>query len=308
MMTGKSYLSIDIGGTRLKYALIDRSGNIISKGHKQTPHELENFLDTMDELIEPHQESLHGIAISSPGKVDTDEGVIYFGGSLPMLHELNLPKYIKDKFDLKSSVINDGKAAALAELWRGNLQGIDNGAAIILGTGVGGGLILEGKLLKGQHFQAGELSFQLATGTTKNRDMSNFIGFEGSAVKMIERCATVLCLEDRTDGQIVFEYLKQNNGAIYPIFQDYCRVIAELIYNVQAVIDVERYVIGGGISAQKILVDEIKEQYRLLREGNEFLMFMTTMPEIEPCAFRNEANLLGALYQFLLNEEGNFKS
>ncbi len=128
-------------------------------------------------------------------------------------------------------------------------------------------------------------------------------GLIGSAVQMIKRIATALELEDKKDGLAVFEYINKKDDRIYPIFQDYCRNIAYLIYNMQAVVDVERYVIGGGISAQAIVVSEIKHQYQQLATANDLLSFMHTPPEIQPCRFRNEANLLGALYQFLISVE-----
>ncbi|MGT2742526.1 ROK family protein [Streptococcus plurextorum] len=302
-MDKNNYLSIDIGGTQIKYALINHSGMIMDSQKCQTPDNLEDFLKGLDSIIANYQELIRGVAISCPGKVNSREGLIYFGGSLQYLHGLNLPQHIFQGFQLPCSVINDGKAAALSELWLGHLKGIDNGAAIILGTGVGGGIILNGHLLQGEHFQAGELSFHAAPDEVIYVD--NMVGIRGSAVKLIEACAEALELDNLTDGPQVFAYINAKDERVYPIFEAYCRQIAFLIYNMQAVIDVKRYVIGGGISAQEIVVEEINKQYDKLHQSNELVQFMVTKPEILVCAHRNEANLLGALYQFLLNvEEG----
>ncbi|MFC5630344.1 MULTISPECIES: ROK family protein [Streptococcus] len=299
----KDYLSIDIGGTQIKYALIDRSGNIIEKSNRSTPDNLPHFLEAIDSLVTHYKSRIRGVAISCPGKVDSKEGIIYFGGSLPFLHGLNLPEYLLEHYDLPTTVINDGKAAALSELWRGNLQGIENGLALILGTGVGGGIISKGELLQGTHFQAGELSFTAVP--VRPFDFQNIYGVKGSAVRMIETCAEILGLEDTKDGMTVFKAISQKDGRVYPIFRDYCQGIAYLIYNVQAVLDMARVVVGGGISVQEIVIEEIRNQYQIILQKLGDFSQMITPVEIMPCAFHNEANLLGALYQFLLTVEGN---
>ncbi|MBS4455752.1 ROK family protein [Tuanshanicoccus lijuaniae] len=296
----KDYLSIDIGGTQIKYAIVHEQGVLFEKGHSATPDNLTDFLTVIDDIILTFHDRVNGVAISCPGKVDSREGVIYFGGSLPFLHGLNLPRYIVERFGLVTTVVNDAKAAAMAELWLGNLSGVRNGLAIILGTGVGGGIICEGTLLQGQHFQAGELSFM--TFPNEGNTIENLAGVQGSAVRMIEKIATVLGLEDTKNGIAVFEAINEKDSRIYPIFESYCHYIAYIIYNVQAIIDMDRAVIGGGISIQPIVLDEIKRQYTKILERLGFIKSMITPLDIRLCAMGNDANLLGAFYQFLVNE------
>lgn len=152
-----------------------------------------------------------------PGKVDHHDETIYGGGALQFLDQVNLPAALQ--LAVPVSVENDGKAAALAELWLGNLKNVQNGAAVVLGTGVGGGLILNGQLYAGSHFQAGELSFMVL-----DTDLSNpehWLGSQGSAVRMIERIATVLGLPDKHDGKAVFEAINQGDRRALPIFSAY---------------------------------------------------------------------------------------
>lgn len=87
-----------------------------------------------------------GIAISVPGIVDTDDGVIYHGGLLTFFHGFRIKEVLQAKYHLPVAALNDGKAAALAELATGHLKGVTNGAALVLGSGLGGGLIINGKL------------------------------------------------------------------------------------------------------------------------------------------------------------------
>lgn len=162
-----TFLSFDVGGTRIKYALITDKREIIEKNSTHTPDNGQEFWQKIDEIIESYKSTISGIAFSVPGRVDTEKGIIYIGGALPYLKDIHIKDVFFEKYGLPVAVVNDAKAAALAEVWHGSLKGIKDGAVIVLGTGVGGGLILDGKLRNGSHFQAGELSFLAQISQTK---------------------------------------------------------------------------------------------------------------------------------------------
>ncbi|UYX12585.1 ROK family protein [Lactobacillus delbrueckii subsp. indicus] len=300
----KNYLAIDVGGTNLKFGLLDRSGTLLEHDKIATPtNGIVDFCRTVLEIVGRYHEHIRGVAFSVPGKIDVENKVIYFGGSLPFLDELNIADMIHQQYpNLLVGVENDGKAAVLAEYWLGNLQRKDNSAAIILGTGVGGGIIVNGKPLHGSHFQAGELSFMLSAGN--NLDI---YGSAGSAVQMIMKINKALVNEKLTDGLAAFDAINTSNPVALKIFDDYCANIAKLILNIQSVDDLSDYVIGGGISAQPILVDTINQKYDELVDKIEFggvkiVKLMLTRPNIQTAKFGNEANLYGALYNLLLQE------
>jgi predicted NBD/HSP70 family sugar kinase len=297
----KNYLSIDIGGTNIKLALIDHSGEIQSKKQVRTPHEYGEFIAVLEREIELVKDDIRGIAFCCPGKVNTETGTISFGGALPFLDGVSFIDEFYPKFQVPISVVNDGKAAALSELWLGNLKGIENGLALVLGTGIGGGLILDGKLYQGKHFQAGELSFMMKQSDKVSFD--DMYGRTGSAVGFVKKVNQELGTEDLTDGAAAFEAINQKDPIVYPIFEVYAREIAYMICNIQSILDLEKIVIGGGISAQAIVTEEIRRQYRAIRAGLPFVANTLTEVEIDSCRFLNDANLLGALYQLLLNAD-----
>jgi predicted NBD/HSP70 family sugar kinase len=113
----------------------------------------------------------------------------------------------------------------------------------------------------------------------------------------------VLGTEDLKDGAAAFEAINQKDPSVYPIFEAFAKEIAYMICNVQAILDLEKIVIGGGISAQPIVTEEIRKQYRAVRAELPFLAATLTEVEIDSCRFLNDANLLGALYQLLLNAD-----
>lgn len=297
----KNYLAIDVGGTRLKVGLIDRAGNIIEKYNERTVTTgLPEFLVQLHQVIDRYADQIRGVAFSVPGKVAHPTDTIKGGGALTFMDGVNLRDELQ--LDLPVAVENDGKAAALAELWLGELNDVADGMAIVLGTGVGGGLVLNGELVYGTHYQAGELSFifgQIETG------METSIGLHGSAVEMIKRIGTQLQLPEIDDGLTVFEHINAGEPAANEIFDAYANQIALLIQNIQAITDIQRIVIGGGISAQPIVAERIREKYFAFFNGNELVKATLTPAEIVAGKFANDANLFGAVYHLLmqLNQE-----
>jgi predicted NBD/HSP70 family sugar kinase len=300
----RNYLSIDIGGTNLKYGLIDHSGNLLFKRQVTTPNEKPVFLAELRKIILAYRSKIFGVAISVPGQVDSQTGIVYHGGSLPFLDRLNFQQLIQSEFgELPVGVENDGKAGALAELWLGVLQDHPNSAAIILGTGVGGGIILNNQLLPGSHFQAGELSFMVNNYQAAGYD--KLVGMSCSAVEMIEKIATELNLPDKKDGLAVFEKLSQQNSIAWKTFRAYCQRLAYLILNVQSVVDLTTYAIGGGISSQPLLVKTINEEYDKMLLELPLVKETLTRPQIKKAKFENSANLYGALYGLLQKLDQN---
>lgn len=292
-----NYLIFDIGGTNLKYGILSDAGIIIEKNKISTPkNDLKQFMTVIKDIIDFYYGKIKGIAFSCPGKVDEATEIIHFGGSLPFLDGLQLKKELNKKYKIPISVENDGKSAALAELWLGNLKNIQNGAAIVLGTGIGGGIVINGKLVLGTHFQAGELSFMF--NNKSENGLAKLTGFNTSAVGMIESISKKLKI--RNDGFAVFKEINNGNKIANDIFQEFCRNVAILIMNIQSVVDLQRFVISGGISAQPVLIKTINEEYDRLHQETPFIREMMTKPEIMNSKFNNDVNLFGALYHLLL--------
>lgn len=296
----KNYLSIDIGGTNVKYAELNNAGNIIEQGKIKTSHDKEQFLKNIDQIVEKYvKKEIKGIAFCAPGKIAHTK--IHFGGALPFLDGIDFAVRYK-KYDIPVTVINDGKASVLAENWLGSLKDMQNCAAITLGTGVGGGIIVNGKLLNGAHFQAGELSFlQL---NMKEPGFDGFAGGYASAVQMIRNVNEAIENDDETDGLAAFEAINNGNEKAKKIFDEYCKRIAAIIIDIQAVVDLDAIAIGGGISAQPIVVQGINQAYDKVLADNELIRKTFTRPKIVEAKFKNGANLYGALYNLFIHVNG----
>ncbi|RMC48971.1 ROK family protein [Lactobacillus sp. ESL0228] len=294
----KTYLSIDIGGTEIKFAQFNQAGNVIDKGKVKTKHEKKNFLATIDQIIDNYSAEIKGIAFCTPGKVEKTR--IRFGGALPFLDGVDFAQRYGNKLNIPVAVINDGKASILAESWLGSLKGEKNCAAITLGTAVGGGIIIDGHLLEGVHYQAGELSFMICNSSHLSK-MAGSAAMTGSAVKFIQEVNHHLGYSDENDGQNAFDAIQEKNPEAVKIFHSFCLRIAILILNLQTVVDVTKIAIGGGISAQPILLPAINKAYdKLIYEINPVIGQTLTKPKIVAASFQNESNLYGALYNLLL--------
>lgn len=292
------FLSIDIGGSSIKFAKVDEVGNITERGKVNSPNNLDDFLMVFDDLISRFSPAVKGVAVSAPGNVDMANGVIYIGGWLPFLDGFEVKKYVKEKFDLPCSISNDAKSALLAEVWLGNLQNVQNGAVIVLGSGVGGAVLINGQLLSGTNFQAGEISFMLAS--SDSDAPNNLIGASISATKFIKEASIILAGNDQLDGETIFKEIKKgDNKELMNLFTQYTHKAATLINNIQTLLDSEKILIGGGISSQNILIAEIIRQYHQLRKDNKVIATNFPPLQIEACQYKNDSNLLGALYNLL---------
>lgn len=261
-------------------------------------------MSSMYQVGDKYKSQFEGIAVCAPGKMDTKKKVIHFGGALPFLDGLNLEETLGKKYQVPVGVENDGKAAALCEQWLGKLHDVDTGAVMTLGTGVGGGILIDNRVLHGHDFQAGELSWMVINSGVGTKNMDAYTGQVCSAVGMIRAINKEIGNNNLNDGKAAFNAIQKGNEKAKEIFQKYCRNVAIMILNVQAVINGEKIVIGGGISAQSILIKEIRHQFDLLLANNDMLRNQVIPPEIVAAKYKNDTNLYGALYALLLEING----
>lgn len=293
------YIVFDIGGTFVKHALMSRDGRIIKEDKFPTPNtSTEELVDKMVEVFESSTDQVKGIAISCPGMIDVDTGIVYHGGSLTFLHKKNLSELLASRCGVSVSIENDGKCAALAELWLGSVKGYKNAAVLVLGTGMGGGLIIDGKLHRGNHLAAGEMSY-IMDGFDAETNEATFVGISGSAARMVDKIVKAKNLKEN-DGEAAFSYIIDGDEQATSIFKNYCKNIAVQILNLQYVLDPDIFAIGGGISVQPILLDGIKQAIEAIKQANPSHV---ATPHVVTCKFRSAANLYGALHHYLLQHE-----
>ncbi len=289
-MNNEKYMAVDVGGTSIKYTLTDKNAEITKLNEIKTRREPGKLFESLDEIISPHLKEISGIAMSFPGKINVEKGIVHLIATFTWICDMPLKSMLEEKYGVPVWIENDGKCAALAEYWKGNLTDIDNGMVIGLGTEIAGGIILNGELYRGSNESAGEISSILTD--FKNLDNEKRFGKIGGHKNLTE---------EYNDSYGLFEKYSEGDKTAKEVIRNFSRTIAAGIVTIQSVLDVEKFCIGGGISAQDVLIAEIKESV------HEFFKVKSSEainePAIERCYFKNASGCVGAIYNFLTMEK-----
>ena len=291
------YLVIDVGGTFTKYAVMDEQCNIYKKDKTPTIQDSEeHFLDMLVRLYRENSTDIGGIALSSAGVIDSDAGYMYTSGSLRCVSNLAVAERLGELCNIPVTVENDAKSAALAEVWKGALSDCRNGIVVIIGTAVGGAVIYDRKVVRGRNCMAGEFSYVL----TESSDAFNptkTLAKTGGVPALIQVVAEKKHLpEESLNGEKIFSMADAGDEEVLSCIREYACRIAVLINNCQFIFDPERVAVGGGVSAQPLLIGMIREE---LDKISGIYPYKTPVPEVTTCRFFNDSNLIGALYVHL---------
>lgn len=298
----QKFLSIDVGGTNIKYALMQEDTFIVEKGEIPTPKtNLEDFVQILCDLYEKYEEEgLEAIVMAAPGRIDNVNGYFYTGGALPYLYEVDMKGILEDRIPIPFAVVNDAKAAASAELTRGSMQGIQTGSVLTLGTGIGGSVIINGKVHNGPTGAAGEFS-GIPSVWAKRVDCTEPCWADVNGVgALLKYYGKEKGIDPHSiNGRIFFEAVNRKEPEALKALEEYTSILAGGLYMLQFVLDCERIAIGGGISAQPALIQSLNDSMdRLFEHVPSF--FPVNRPEIVVCQHRNDANLIGALENYFL--------
>lgn len=299
----KKLAVLDVGGSAIKYCTICGT-DIEGKGQVPTPdgesHDPEAFLETIEGILE-RMGDVEGLALSMPGEIDARRKYIRTGGALLYNYGVDVTEWER-RFGVSIEVENDARCSAIAELSRGNLRGVDCGVVLAFGTGIGGGVIAGGKVLRGAHLFAGEASKVLTSWPEDPRDPITSDQLWSSACSTKSLCERVARAKgiDGCDGRQLFGWLEGGDEAVAGVFRRVCDEIALQIHNIQCWLDPERVCLGGGISQNPLFVEGVRDAHRRFNAS-----FDNAFPEtdIVACRFFNDANLIGAYEHFLAMEQ-----
>lgn len=295
----RRFLGIDVGGTGIKYALMDDQGKILDQSEVPTPMtSLDDYIQALVNIYHHYEnEPIEAVVGSAPGRIDANTGYFYTGGSLTYVHEVNLKELLEKEIPVPVVFENDAKAAAQAELWQGSMKGVSNGIVMTIGTAIGGALILNGKLYRGSTHAAGE--FSMIPVHWKNQDGFDVWAFIANTHALTDRLASQKGIDPAAfSGRDFFALHASGDEKAQKALEEFCAETARGMFGLQTILDVEKIAIGGGISRQPVLVDTLNEKmselFTRLPSFNP-----ASQPEICSCTFSSDANLIGALYHYL---------
>lgn len=296
------YLAIDVGGTSIKYAVMDEEAQISDKGEYPTPKEdgLNGFLKVIHNIYATFGKDVKAVVMSAPGRIDANTGYFYTSGALGYIDRINLADRVKEFIPVPFMVENDAKAAALAELWKGSMQGVQNGIVMTLGTGIGGAIIIDGKLYRGSTFAAGEFSGIPTSLFTTPYDSKGMWAIPNSVNALVHNYAQASSMDvKKCNGRVLFDAANKGDTNALTAIDDFCKTLAAGIMSLQFALDVQKVAVGGGISKQPILMESLKKQLHIYYDDNLAAVLPASIPEVTACTFGNDANMIGALYHYL---------
>jgi glucokinase len=307
----KYCFGVDIGGTTIKMGLFTAEGELLDKweittrrenGGEKVPQDIADAIakKCADKNIE--KSDITGVGIGVPGPVRNDGTVMKcanLGWGI-----FNVNEKMSELTGLKCQALNDANAAALGELWRGSGKGFKNLVFITLGTGVGGGIVIDGKIIAGIHGGGGEIGhivvnpkedavcgcgghghleqYASATGIVRLAKK----GLQDKSVNTIlrEKEAELTCKD-------IFDAAKSDDAFANGLVDEMCSYLALALSGVAATCDPEAYVIGGGVSkAGEIITDTVKKHFY----SNN--MNVLTQSEFRLASLGNDAGIYGAAY------------
>ncbi len=291
-MKVNKYLSFDIGGTSVKWGILDEHG-VFHHKDQFSSHDgnSETVLEGLRERIVEYKHDVQGVAISLPGFINSPKGYIENEGTIKGFQGLYLQQILEDEFSIKVSIENDANCAALAEKWLGNGKGSSDFLCITIGTGVGGGLILNDQLYRGHAFRAGEFGYMITQGIQTNIPKNNSLNRVASMKFLRAKYAEYhsMSLEDVT-GEDIFGAYDEQDPVATQMVESFYQSLALGIYNLCSILNPEKILLGGAITSRESFLDELNRQLNYINQSWDI--------HLERCHFRNDAGLVGAVAYF----------
>ncbi len=313
-MASKYKIGVDLGGTSIKVGIVSEDNNIIQKGSCKTlaTRHWEEIVDDMIKVIYSvlnkanlTLDNCESIGIGSPGAIDVDKGEVVFAGNFKSFENIPLVKKIKEEFKLPVFLENDANCAALGEFVAGAAKNIKNGALFTLGTGLGSGIIYDGKILKTRPggleyghttlIKGGEACTCGRNGCVETYcSATALVKFSKiAAIKNPDSLLNKMCNGDidNMDAKIPFDAMKKGDKIAKQVIDEYTENLACALTDFSNILNPEVILIGGGLSAHgKLLTDPINKYIKTFGFASNFL----DVAEVKTATLGNDAGIIGA--------------
>ena len=307
-------IGVDLGGTNIATGVVNEKNEIIGRGKVKTraPRPAEAIFDSIKEAVDMavvnagiNYSDVVSIGVGTPGSVNQDTGAIEFSNNLQfrnvpakqMLEELlKKPVYLE----------NDANAAALGEAVAGCGNGVASFVAITLGTGVGSGIVLDGKVYRGSNFCGGEMGHTVINvdGIPCNCGRKGCWEKYASATALVSQAVEAMqgnkgsllwqtCDGDlnKVDGRSIFEAYDMGDAVAISVVEKYLYYVSVGLSNVINALQPDVVCIGGGISGQG---EKILKPIRAAVKAERYSVYAEKQTAIVPAELGNDAGIIGA--------------
>ncbi len=312
-MSAKFSIGVDLGGTDIKIAVVDCQGSVLysdctpTEAHRGYGHTINNIIKGINSILQKNNldiSQINGVGIGCPGQVDPENGLVKFLPNIPGWINIELAEIIEKELELKAGIDNDVRCATLGEHRYGAGKGYNNIICITVGTGIGSGIIMNGRLVRGANSSAGEIGHMILKETGGNFCGCGGVGcFETlasgpSIVEMAEKYImggkSAKFRELAGEGPITPEIVARAAGfgdeVAKTIFKTAGYWIGIALTNVVNLLNPEVVIIGGGVAkCGDLLLDPVRKtvQEKALKTATENL-------QILPAQLGNDAGVIGA--------------
>ena len=282
-------LAIDIGGTMIKYGLVSSDGEILSTDKIETEAEkgLENILNKIDNIFKRYKKNNPvGIAVSGTGQINGMIGKVIGGNPIiPNWIGTNLVKILEEKYNLPAVLENDVNCVALGEKWIGAGKDLSNFICLTIGTGIGGGIILNNQLFRGENFVAGEFGHTLI----KKGEFEQFASTTALIRLVKERTGKIL------NGKEIFDLEKKEIVEYQEVISEWIENLTDGLSSIVYCFNPANIILGGGVIGQgEPLINRIKNSL-FKKIGSQFKEKLN----IIQAKLGNNAGMIGASYLLL---------
>lgn len=302
------YLGVDLGGTNIKAALVDAEGNILNESSVPTnlPRQAEAVCDDIAALCTALADGVrvHGIGVGCPGTVDG--GVVRYSNNLNW-HDFAMADYLQGKTGLPVRLANDANAAALGEALAGCAKGAESAVIVTLGTGVGGGVVLNGKLLTGYTGAASEPGHTVICDTPNaplctcgRRGCFEAYASATALIRMTrqamdahpESALHTVAANGTVNGRTAFDAAELGDAAAKQVVDDYIHYLAVGIANLINMFFPQVIGLSGGVANQgENLLRPLRAAVQPMIFGDAYAKKHTTLTT---CTLGYRAGVIGA--------------
>ena len=303
----KYCFGVDIGGTTVKLGLFTTDGEIVDKWEIKTRTEnqgeavLPDIAEALREKLEEKKigrDEVEGIGVGVPAPVNT-EGVVQNTANLGWGYK-EVKREMEELSGMRAEIGNDANVAALGEMWLGAGKGRKNIVMVTLGTGVGGGIIIDGKPLVGAHGAGGEIGHLCVNyeetdhcGCGNTGCLEQYASATGitrlANIRLAKDDAKSVLREQEVSAKTVFDAVKAGDAVAKEIAEEFGKYLGHAMANLAAVADPSAIVIGGGVSkAGEVLIEYEEKNFK------ERAFFANKDTEFVLATLGNDAGICGA--------------
>lgn len=304
------YIGVDVGGTSVKLGLFDKDDNLIARGSFKTKtieYLVDDLVKNIKKIFKENNKDIKdliGIGMGFPGHVDGEAGIVVYSNNL-IAHNYPLVQKIQEQINVPIRISNDANVAALGEFTYGKGKGVNNIVFVTLGTGVGGGIIIDGKMLEGKNGAGAEIGHMVISTNGPLCSCGRRGCFETYAsasalirnarIAMSNNPTSKLCKAvkspEELDGKVFFDVLLKGDKVANIVFESYIEDLAEGLTNLANIFRPDAIIIGGGISYRgDVLMEPLQIRLEKMIYGGQW----NARVELMVSELKNDAGIYGA--------------